>query len=160
MKNLKLMALSLILGALSVFTLACNNPSSDSIESTTSESVASTIDASTLVDITEDTVVIRVSSEYMTIGSKTVLVDYMNKLKTDNALDFTIKDGMVNSINGIENPADWTRCWMLYTNDTELSNETWGSITVNGENYSSAILGAEALPIKDGKVYVWVYASF
>ena len=164
MKILKSVTFCLMLVALSAFAFACNAPSSQSIESTpnveSTESAGALVDASTLVTITEDTVIITASADYADITSKTVLVDYMSKLKSDNVLDFTIKDGMVNSINGLENPADWSKCWMLYTNDTELSNEAWGKITVNDVVYLSAILGAESLPIKDGMTYVWVYASF
>ena len=113
------------------------------------------------VKVVENMVIITVDNNYFKIEENTVLLDYMNALKEDGAIDFTLsKDGMVNSINGQENPADWSKCWMLYSNDVELSNETWGTVTVEEVTYFSAVLGAEALPIKDGKIYVWEYKSF
>ena len=49
-------------------------------------------------------------------------VGYMDKLKEDEQITFTIVDGMITSINGVENPADWSKCWMLYTDDEEYAN--------------------------------------
>ena len=131
---------------------------SESNGESTIESESST--TSSLVVVVGNMVVIKVDASYMDITQTTVLVDYMTKLKEDGALDFSIKDGMVNSINGQENPADWSKCWMLYSDDAELTNETWGYVTLDGVKYSSTVLGAEALPIKDGKTYVWEFKSF
>ena len=108
----------------------------------------------------ENSVVIKVDAKYLTIDKDTVFLDYMNKLKEDGEMDFTIVDGMVTSINGTENPADWSKCWMLYTDDEAFSNSQWGEIVVDGKTYYSATLGAESLPIKDGKTYVWGFVSF
>ena len=117
--------------------------------------------AKTLVSVEGDVVVITVDSDYLDITETTVLLDYMKALKNDGALDYTLsKDGMITAINGKENPADWSKCWMLYSNDTELSNGEWGTVTVTGVTYLSAVLGAESLPIKDGKIYVWEFKSF
>ena len=113
------------------------------------------------VKVVDNMVIITVDSDYFKLDENTVLVDYMTALKNDGALEFTLsQDGMVNSINGQENPADWTKCWMLYSNDVELSNEAWGTVSVDGVTYFSAVLGAESLPIKDGKIYVWEFKSF
>ena len=109
---------------------------------------------------TDTYIVITASNEQMQINSDTTLVDYMNSLKEDNILTFEIKSGMVNSVNGIENPLDYSSCWMLYTNDTELSNSAWGTAEYNGETFGSAIVGAEELIIKNGYKYVWYYQSF
>ena len=79
----------------------------------------------------ETCIVVKVSAEQKKITNSTTLLDYMNMLKADGKLLFETSNGMVKSINGIENPADWSKCWMLYTNDAELSNEAWGKITVN-----------------------------
>ena len=129
----------------------------------TDESVASKNPsiAETLVKIEGDTVVITVDGDYLDITETTVLLDYMKALKNDGVLDYTLSDdGMVTAINGQQNPADWSKCWMLYSNDAELTNEAWGTVTVDGVTYFSAILGAESLPIKDGKIYVWEFKSF
>ena len=108
----------------------------------------------------ENSLVIKVDEKYLTVDDQTVFLDYMNTLKADGEFDFTIVDGMITSINGIENPADWSKCWMLYTDDEEFSNKAWGEIVVDGKTYYSATLGAEALPIKEGKTYVWSFVSF
>ena len=109
---------------------------------------------------TDTYIVITASNQQMQINSDTTLVDYMNSLKEDNKLDFEIKGGMVNSVNGIENPIDYSSCWMLYTNDTENSNSLWGHVEYKGNTYGSAVLGAESLIIKEGYIYIWVYQTF
>lgn len=105
-------------------------------------------------------IVITVSNEQMDIKKNTTLVDYMNSLKNDGKLDFEIENGMVTSVNGIENPADWSSCWMIYTSDTDNANSAWGTIEYDGKVYGSAIVGAESLIIKDGCIYIWVFQSF
>ncbi len=105
-------------------------------------------------------IVVKVSSEQMQISSQTKLVDYMYSLKDDGELAFEVSDGMITSINGIENPSDWSSCWMLYTSDVDSANAVWGSVEYNGAVYGSAILGAESLIVKDGCIYIWVYQSF
>ena len=105
-------------------------------------------------------IVITVSNEQMDIKKNTTLVDYMDSLKNDGKLDFEIENGMVTSVNGIENPADWSSCWMIYTSDTDNANSAWGTIEYDGKVYGSAIVGAESLIIKDGCIYIWVFQSF
>lgn len=89
-----------------------------------------------------------------------VLIDYMNQLEEDGQLTCKIADGMVTSINGIDNPADFSSCWMLYTSDAENANTAWGTVEYNGNQYGSAISGAEALKIKADQLYIWVFQSF
>ena len=75
--------------------------------------------------------------------------------------DYTIgADGMITSINGIENPADYSSCWMLYTSDAENANASWGTVEFEGAEYGSAISGAETLKIKPDQLYIWVFKSF
>jgi len=88
------------------------------------------------------------------------LIDYMNELAQRGELACTIADGMITSINGIENPADFSSCWMLYTSDVENSNTAWGTIEYQGVEYGSAISGAETLKIKPDQLYIWVFQSF
>ena len=86
-----------------------------------------------------------------------MLIDYMNELKEDEKIDFTVENGMVSSINGVENAADYSSCWMLYTSDEEMANSAWGTVLYNDAEYGSAILGAEKLKIKDGCLYIWAF---
>lgn len=105
--------------------------------------------------------VISESDDFVVIHCETdkedlTLASYMNGL--DDI--FVIENGMVVSINGLENPADWSYCWMLYTDDSELSNVAWGEVEYKGKVYGSAVLGAESLVVKDGCTYIWVYTKF
>ena len=109
---------------------------------------------------TDKKIIITVSSEYMEIKKTMTLIEYMEILKKDGELEFEIANGMITSINGIENPADWSSCWMLYSNDTEFSTTEYGTAEYNGETFGSAILGAEKLIVKDGYKYIWYYQSF
>lgn len=89
-----------------------------------------------------------------------LLIDYMETLREQDELTFTVQNGMISSINGIDNPADFSSCWMLYTSDAELSNAAWGTVEYDGVEYGSAVVGAEALPVKPGELYIWVFKSF
>ena len=96
------------------------------------------------------------------MGDKTdmLLIDYMETLKQKGELEFAVKDGMITSINGIDNPADFSSCWMLYTSDEENANSAWGTVEYEGKQYGSAVSGAEALKIKPDQLYIWVFQSF
>ena len=89
-----------------------------------------------------------------------LLIDYMAQLKEQGEVDFTISDGMITSINGVANPADYSSCWMLYTSDEENANKAWGTVEYKGSEYGSALVGAETLVIKPDQLYIWVYKSF
>lgn len=75
-------------------------------------------------------------------------------------LSFELSDGMVVSINGVANDADYDPCWMLYTSDEENSSTAWGSYEYEGQTLGSASYGAGELLVKPNEVYVWVYQSF
>lgn len=105
-------------------------------------------------------IVITASEDQMGISDTTTLVDYMTSLKGDGQLSFEINNGMLTSVNGIDNPSDLSSCWMLYTSDIDNANSAWGTIEYNGHVYGSAIFGAESLIVKDGCLYIWVYQSF
>ena len=89
------------------------------------------------------------------------LANYMASLE-DYADMFVIENGMVVSINGIENAADWSACWMIYTNDysEDCSNAAWGTLEHNGETFNSASFGAESLIVKNGCSYIFIYQTF
>lgn len=103
-----------------------------------------------------DTVVLTVTDD-VEVG--TTLLDYMQSIKGGEVLSsYTIENGMVTEINGAL--AKGNVYWMLFTDDGENSNETWGTVTVNGKVYASASLGAELLKIKKGCTYIWVAQAF
>ena len=105
-------------------------------------------------------IVIRTTQKAMGEETDMLLIDYMAKLKEKGDLEFSISNGMITSINGIDNPADYSSCWMLYTSDEENANASWGVVEYEGKQYGSAISGAEALKIKPDQLYIWVYKSF
>ncbi len=89
-----------------------------------------------------------------------VLLDVMKLAQTEGKLTFTESNGMIMSINGKENTADWSYCWMLYTSDEEMSTTAYGTYEYEGQTLGGANLGAGALPVVDGEIYVWVYVKF
>ena len=105
-------------------------------------------------------IVIKVTQEAMGDKTDLLLIDYMQTLKDKGELEFKIADGMVTSVNGIDNPVDFSSCWMLYTSDEALSNAAWGTVEYEGKEYGSAVVGAEKLTIKPDQLYIWVYQSF
>ena len=109
-----------------------------------------------IADVSETRVVILAEE---TDGKATVL-NCMEYLAEKEELTYEIVGGMVTSINGIANAADFSSCWMLYTSDAEMSNAAWGTVEYNGGTLGSAILGAETLIVEEGEFYVWVYQSF
>ena len=105
-------------------------------------------------------IVLKVTEEAIGGNTDMVLIDYMDTLVKEGKLTCTIENGMVTSINGIDNPADFSSCWMLYTSDADNSNAAWGTVEFEGAQYGSAISGAETLKVKPGQLYIWVYKSF
>ena len=113
----------------------------------------------------EKTKVLKESDEFIVITPSEEFVgktlkDCMDDLKTRGELELNVNNGMISSINGTDNPADYSYCWMLYTDDAENSNSAWGTIEHEGKTYASATLGAESLVIAESCVYIWVYTKF
>ena len=117
-------------------------------------------DPETNLIITQDHVIIKITQEALNGEADMTLMDYMETLKDGGELEFSVSDGMITSINGIENPADYSSCWMLYTSDEDTANKAWGTVEYEGKEYGSAISGAETLKIKADQLYIWVYKSF
>ena len=105
-------------------------------------------------------IVLKITQDALDGKTDMLLIDYMKELAANGELACTVSDGMITSINGIENPADFSSCWMLYTSDTENANSAWGTVVYEGVEYGSAISGAEVLKIKADQLYIWVFQSF
>lgn len=105
----------------------------------------------------ENTVIITASDSSFEYGNKT-LKDYMEHLQQEKALSFSVSNGMVTTINGKSNTTN--SYWMLYTSDSENSNQEWGTFEHEGKIYGSAVLGAEALIVKKDCIYIWAYQTF
>jgi len=88
------------------------------------------------------------------------LLAYMQELQANGKLNFALENGMVTSIDGKQNKADYSACWMLYTSDSENANDAWGIVEYEEKEYGSAVVGAESLIVKAGELYIWWYQSF
>ncbi len=138
-KTLKLVALLFALLTLTFSLVACKG-GDDGIRKLTGE------DKYLLITVGED--------------AEGNLLSLMQQKAAEGEFAFTEAGGMITSINGIENPADWSYCWMLYTTDSDYANKQYGQIKLGKTVYTSAALGAEALPVKGGEKYLWVYVAF
>ena len=105
----------------------------------------------------ENTVIITATDTAFDFDGKT-LKDYMDYLQGNGKFTYSINNGMITAINGKSNTAN--SYWMLYTSDEENSNDAWGTFEYEGAIYGSATLGADALTVKEGCIYVWAYQTF
>ena len=134
--------LCLLLTVLAVITLSCCGASNGG-----GKTVATVTESENMVIITVEE-----------LDGTVTLLELMKDLREEGRLDFTADlSGMVQSIGGKANAADWSACWMLYTSDEEMANSEWGTIEHGGATYGSAILGANALSVIAGEVYIWSY---
>ena len=108
------------------------------------------------VESTENVVVVKVEAA----KDARFLIDVMEQAKADGELTYETSNGMITSINGKVNPADWSYCWMLYTSDSSMASTEYGTYEYEGQTLGGAVLGVEALPVVDGGIYVWVYQKF
>ena len=131
MKKTKLIILFLIIASMFTFTACQNNKVDD--------------------------VVITISAEKYSVQDKT-LKDYMDYLVNEGELSYTMSGTMLVSLNGTSNTSN--SYWMLYTDDVENSDTTWGTIERDGKIYASAISGVSDLLIKDGCTYILTYQTF
>ena len=145
MKNTMKKALSLILVLATIFLVT-------SLSSCKKEVL--------VIKDSDDFIVIKATEKSIDGKSDMMLIDYMEMLKEDGQFEYTIDNGMITSINGIENAADFSKCWMLYTSDAENSAAMYGTVEFEGAEYGSAMIGAESLPVQAGEIYIWVLVSF
>ncbi len=109
----------------------------------------------------KDPLVIKDNDTFVIVKVETnadlTLIDYVKSLE-DYKDSFTVKDGMITGIDGINNTS--SSCWMIYTSDEENSNTSWGTVEYDGKVYGSAMFGAETLKVKNGCIYIFVYQEF
>ena len=87
------------------------------------------------------------------------LSEYMDYEKEQGRLNYTVDcSGFITSINGVKNTTN--TFWILYTDDAENSDTSWGNIEYEGKPYASATLGAAELVIAENCTYIWVYTKF
>lgn len=137
--------LALLLTVLCAFTMACCGASNGG--------------AKTVATVAKEEGMVVITIEE--VAGEVALLAVMAELQEEGKLTFTADlSGMVQSIEGKANPADWSACWMLYTSDEGMANTEWGTIEYGGEVYGSAILGANALSVVAGETYIWSYQTF
>lgn len=105
----------------------------------------------------ENTVIITTLDSSFDFDNKT-LKEYMDYLRDGQEFTYSINNGMITMINGKSNTTN--SFWMLYTNDSEHANQEWGTFVYDDLIYGSATLGAEALIVKEGYIYIWAYQTF
>jgi len=66
---------------------------------------------------------------------------------------------MVASIYNKANPADWSYCWMFYTNADGMTDGTF-PYTYKDVQYGSVSYGVTQLQMKDGATYIAVFVKF
>ncbi len=108
----------------------------------------------------EENKTVRVEISILSLDGKYTLMDIMEKAQEKHDLTYESTGGMITSINGTANTADFSSCWMLYTSDAEMANNAWGTITIGGQTFGSAIVGAEVLEVMEEQIYVWEYTTF
>ncbi len=68
------------------------------------------------------------------------------------------------AVNGIENKADWSACWMIYTDLTEYGGVIYATpeytFTYGDKTYAQATYGASSLPVVAGYTYALHYDTF
>lgn len=115
------------------------------------------------IDENSEYIVITPNSKITEITEETSLLDYMAVLKDRGELEYETSESngmiMIMSINGRENPADWSYCWMLYTDDTENVNDSL-TLTYEEKTYSQTMTGCDEVIIKEGLTYIWYYQAF
>lgn len=111
---------------------------------------------SSVINVSDTTIVLAPTSDY--VGQ--TLLSFMQASTLKGLLEFSLTNGMVTSINGKENTADSSKCWMLYTSDANMANTAWGTVEYQGNVYGSAVKGVTELNIIENGLYIWVYTTF
>lgn len=94
------------------------------------------------------------------MDGEAMLSDVMEQLQAEGKLSFGLDaTGMLTQLEGVQNAADWSACWMLYTSDAELANMSYAK-EWKGATYGSAVVGVTQLPAAEGFVYLWSYDTF
>ncbi len=104
----------------------------------------------------EDLLAAVITVENGSFGEDVSLAQVMKQLKDERTFTYSFSQGMLTEINGKKNT--FSSCWMLYTNDTNMSTTEW-TYTYKGQVLGSAILGAESLRVINDAIYVWAYQS-
>ena len=112
------------------------------------------------VQIKETTVIVPLDAAVMPEIEGKHLADYLDVLQEKGFLTYNAPGGFVDTINDLKADASKNEYWLIYTDDTENSNEDWGKTEVDGVTYFSAMYGIKDMPLKEGKTYLFMISKF
>lgn len=91
--------------------------------------------------------------------------DYFDCLQEEGIITYSMDGSMLAELNGVSNASDYSSCWMLYSDLTELDGEIygnaeWGTYDYDGRQLVSCAYGLELMPVIEGYAYAAVYVTF
>ena len=91
--------------------------------------------------------------------------DYFDGLQEEGIITYSMDGSMLAELNGVSNASDYSSCWMLYSDLTELDGEIygnaeWGTYDYDGRQLVSCVYGLELMPVIEGYAYAAVYVTF
>lgn len=91
--------------------------------------------------------------------------DYFDGLQEEGIITYSMDGSMLAELNGVSNAPDYSSCWMLYSDLTELDGEIygnaeWGTYDYDGRQLVSCAYGLELMPVIEGYAYAAVYVTF
>ncbi len=112
--------------------------------------------SATVLSSEEKTVIIRIDAA----KENATLFNALDNLEKSGAITFAMSGGMIISVNGkanVQESATSGYSWMIYTSNTSLSYQEYGSKTYDNVVCYSAAFGAEQLQIKTGETIILSY---
>lgn len=91
--------------------------------------------------------------------------DYFDGLQEEGIITYSMDGSMLAELNGVSNASDYSSCWMLYSDLTELDGEIYGNAErgtydYDGRQLVSCEYGLELMPVIEGYAYAAVYVTF
>lgn len=91
--------------------------------------------------------------------------DYFDGLQEEGIITYSMDGSMLAELNGVSNASDYSSCWMLYSDLTELDGEIYGNAELGTYDYDGRQLvlcayGLELMPVIEGYAYAAVYVTF
>ena len=110
-----------------------------------------------VLESTQSVLIISVSE---TDGNAT-LYDVMKELRADGKIDFKSESSTYGesllSVNGVDNPPDWSWYWASYTTDEDNGTD---EVKIDGETWYYSAAGISSLKVKKGEKYMFRYIQY
>ena len=95
-------------------------------------------------------------------GEGATVFDAMVWLKDKGELEFISEDSAYGqsllSLNGVENPADWSSYWQFYVCDEAQGNPD-STFDYNGKTCYYANKGISGITVQENGIYLWEFAK-